>query len=98
LGVFRKPALVAKEYDEVFDKLFHAPRLTGADASERTSGESFECLEVTRACSRHNLGRQGRRGRALVPVKGQEIVAHELLVETRLAPPGLVLIGGPDSR
>lgn len=70
--------------------------LTGS--RERVSRNSLERFEVFGLSAFHDFWWQNGGWRLLVPRQGFEVVADELLVETRLAAPGFVAVGWPESR
>ena len=67
--------------------VMRAPARSGAGRRRGTS----------RACGRRRRP-AARRGRLLVPADRLEVVAHELLVEARLRPAGLIAVGRPEAR
>ncbi len=72
-----------------------APLEPGA---ERLAGDPLVRLLVARPRALHDLVGQRRRGRRLVPARPGRPVAHELLVEARLAAARLVAVGRPEAR
>src|ERR1700736_3682343 len=63
-----------------------------------SSRQARQRLAVFVAGSRDDLGRQIRARRLLVPVEGLQVVAHELLVETRRAHARAIAVRGPEAR
>ncbi len=65
---------------------------------ERDPGQPLERLDVARPRPGHDVVRQLRPRRGLVPAQRLAVVPHELLVERRLAAAGLVAVGRPEAR
>ena len=60
-------------------------------------GQQPQRFAIVIAGARENVGRQMRRGRLLVPVQRFQIVAYELLVETRRTDAGLIRCHRPEA-
>src|SRR5580700_4498277 len=63
-----------------------------------SSRQARERFAVLVAGSRDDLGRQLRPRRLLVPVEGLQVVAYELLVETRRAHARAIAVRRPEAR
>src|SRR6266481_4323638 len=74
-----------------------SPAATGS-WRELLPAQALVGFDVLGSCALHHLGGQRRRWAVLVPAALLQPVAHELLVERRLAAAGLVTVGGPEAR
>src|SRR5882762_8660471 len=73
-------------------------RMSRGGQSVTASGrKQLEGCTIVFAGARQDIGREMRSRRLLVPVQRLEIVAHELLVETRRTDPGLVGFHRPEA-
>src|SRR5688572_6176402 len=65
--------------------------------AERPADQALVRLEVPPPRALHDVVRQRRRRRRLVPRQALEVVADELLVVARLVVPRLVAVRGPEA-
>ena len=95
----RFPGVVPPKADTAInrDALVRGGIAYGGSVGERLPREPLIGLDIFLPRLGNDIGRQGRRGAVLIPRRAFQPIPDELLVERRLASPGLVLVGRPEA-